>query len=798
MNAPSAPMPDPTIPSWTRLPALFLCVSTLTWSAPRSLQASDSSSPQPQTEVGLEFFEQRIRPVLATHCYSCHAATAKIVRGGLLLDSRDAMRKGGDSGPAVVPGRPEESLILQALKHETVEMPPDQMLPDPVITDFETWIRQGAPDPRTQAAPVARPPVDWDKAKQHWAFQPLSDPVPPDSGESSWVRNGIDAFVLQQLTAQGLKPADAASRRTLIRRATFDLIGLPPTVDEINDFLADESPDSFQKVVERLLASPHYGERWGRHWLDLVRYADTNGADENHALPNAWKYRDWVVRMINQDLPLDEFIVRQLAGDLLPVPADEREAGDLLTATGMLVIGPKMLAEQDKDKMIIDMVDEQIDTVGRTMLGLTIGCARCHDHKFDPLSSRDYYALAGIFYSTQTMADRAFVSKWMERPLPSKDLEARRAAHQQKIDAARDELKRLESGGGAEDQIKQKKAELEQLEKDLPPLDMVMAAQDAEAADLPVHLRGNHLTPGPEKIRRGMPAVLTAVAAAPVIDANSSGRLELARWLVSRQNPLTARVMVNRIWMWHFGQPLMRSPSNWGLQADPPADPQLLDWLAQELIRRQWSLRDMHRLIMLSATWQMSSQSRPEAEQTDPENRLWWRQNRRRLEAELIRDAVLAVGGGLDRSLGNVAENTDAPRRSIYLPINRSALYEMFSTFDYVETANHIEQRPVTTVPQQALFLLNSPMVHEQARRLASQVLSHSSADEGDVPLIAELFQRLYGRLPEDAEARRSSLFLSEADQLLGHVTDPQERRLQAWAGLCRTLMAGNEFVYVD
>lgn len=756
--------------------------------------AQESSSAQQ-----IEFFEARIRPVLAQSCYECHSAESKIVRGGLQLDSRQAGLTGGDSGPAIVPGRPEESLLIEALKHESVEMPPDSKLSDQVIADFEEWIRQGAADPRDEVKTGKLQPVDWEAAQEHWAFQSIGDPQPPAIEDSSWARTPLDRFVLRGLQQAGLQPAEMADKRTLLRRATFDLTGLPPTREEVDAFLADSAPDSFARVVERLLDSPRYGERWGRHWLDLVRYATSNGADENHPLPNAWRYRDWVVRMINQDLPMDQFIVRQLAGDLLPVPDDEQLAGDLLTATGMLVIGPKMLAEQDKDKMIIDIVDEQVDTIGRTMLGLTIACARCHDHKFDPIAASDYYALAGILYSTQSMANRDFVSKWMERPLPSQAISAQRAAHQLKIDAAKAELEQLASPDDDE-AIQQKKATLEELEKEMPPFEMVMAAQDGEPQDLPIHLRGNHLQPSPDKVPRGMPAILTRVASAPEIPAESSGRLELARWLVSPDNPLTARVMVNRVWMWHFGEPLMRSPSNWGLRAEAPSHPELLDWLARELMRSGWSLKAMHRTIMLSSTYQMSSRPQPEIQQRDPENLLLSRQNRRRLEAEPVRDSILFVGGGLDQTMGNIAEDVDAQRRAIYLPVNRAALYEMFSTFDYVETANHIEQRPVTIVPNQALFFMNSTLVHDQARRLIEQL----PTGDPDVPLqelgevVSELFERLYARPPNSLEVQRALRFLDETEQVLASVEDLRERRLRAWAALGRTLMAGNEFVHVD
>jgi hypothetical protein len=468
----------------------------------------------------------------------------------------------------------------------------------------------------------------------------------------------------------------------------------------------------------------------------------------------------------------------------------------------MLVIGPKMLAEQDKDKMIIDIVDEQIDTVSRTMLGLTVGCARCHDHKFDPVSTRDYYALAGIFYSTQSMADRAFVSNWMERPLPSTDIETRRKAHQPLIDQARAEFERLKSelkDENAEPVRKQKEA-LEKLEKEMPQFEMVMSVLDAEPKNLPVHIRGNHLAPGPEPVPRAMPSILTEVHAAPSIETPRSGRLELANWLVAPDHPLTTRVLMNRVWMWHFGKPLMRSPSNFGLQSEPPSHPELLDWLARELIRKNWSLKEMHKLILLSDTWQMSSQASGTDEERDPDNRLVRRQNRRRLEAEPVRDSILLAGGELDLTQGNIAPNTEAKRRAIYLPIDRSALYEMFSTFDYVETANHIEQRPATTVPQQALFIMNSSLVYQQSANMAAMILKEASFEspEGQRRMIEMAFERLYSRLPTDAEVVRSEQFLSDADQQLSRIADPVARKHQAFAGLCRSLMAGNEFLFVD
>lgn len=822
---------------------VFAVLATPLLATAQSLEPTGPASESASREI--EFFESKIRPVLVEHCYSCHAADSKIIRGGLMVDSRDALLEGGDSGPAVVPGNAAESLILSALKHESFEMPPDVKLPDAVITDFEQWISRGAVDPRDVG--TAEPPrgVDFEAAKSHWAFQGIADPQPPTVADESWIQNPIDRFVLAKLESENMKPRPRADKVTLLRRATFDLIGLPPTIEQVDTFLADDSPDAFANVIDGLLQSPHYGERWGRHWLDLVRYADTNGADENHQLPNAWLYRDWVVRMINHDLPLDQFMIEQLAGDLLPKTGDEQTDGDRLTATGMLVIGPKMLAEQDKDKMIIDIVDEQIDTVTRTMLGLTIGCARCHDHKFDPISAKDYYALAGIFYSTKTMADRAFVSNWMERPLPSAAIETQRAEHQKKIDAAKAELASLESSlknqtetlaqkqtqrdaatddaategdRPTQEELDAIKAELEtfkqkveaqkktveEIEKAMPAFTMVMAADEATPADLPIHIRGNHLTLAEGKVSRGMPEILTSVASPPAIPAEQSGRLQLAHWLVSPDHPLTSRVMANRIWMWHFGQALMRSPSNFGLRAETPTHPELLDFLASRLIKDGWSLKRMHRLIMSSSTYQMASdvdfaEAIQYAEQ-DPDNRLLWRRNRRRLEAEPVRDAVLCVGGGLDTKIGGKAPDVNANRRAVYLPINRAALYEMFSTFDYVETANHIEQRPTTTVPHQALFLLNSPIVHKQATAIAKEVIENHESTEARIDAI---FRALYARRPTDAEMSRSVDFIAAAEveleslQAVPQRTVPQ-RTVQVWSALCRSMMAGNEFVYID
>ncbi len=489
------------------------------------------------------FFETRIRPALVKHCYSCHSSDAKILRGGLSLDSKQGWLIGGDSGPAVVAGEIDNSLLIAAIKYESLEMPPEKQLDDETIADFERWVDRGAYDPRVGSTPQTR--IDPVAAADHWAFQPLESPAIPET-QDDWVQNPIDAFVLQKLNNLDWRPAPKADKYTLIRRATFDLIGLPPSIEEIESFVNDDSPDSYSKVIDRLLASPHYGQRWGRHWLDLVRYADTNGADENHDMPNAWRYRDWVFRALNRDLPLDDFIVQQMAGDLLCEDQDEPIIADLITATGMLVIGPKMLAEQDKEKMRIDIVDEQIDTVTRTMLGMTIACARCHDHKFDPITTEDYYALAGIFASTRTMQHNDFVSKWMERDLPSTRIDGLRSAHQVKIDAAQSQLDTLVAKANelllaklATEQLPEKCEEqypdetkteiaaaqeaLKRLQTAMPPYDSAMAVSDANPVDVAVHIRGSHLNKTLQPTPRGAPKRLTQSSPITAIPRDRSG-----------------------------------------------------------------------------------------------------------------------------------------------------------------------------------------------------------------------------------------------------------------------------------
>lgn len=766
-----------------------------------------------------QFFETKIRPVLVKQCYQCHSANSKIIQGGLRLDHRAGLLKGGDSGPAVVPGNAAGSVLVSALKYDGVEMPPSGKLAPNVIADFEKWIANGAHDPRqeTTAAAQLTPPT-LEAAKTHWAFQPVHRLNPPQVQHSAWVSNPIDNFVAAKFEAAGLSPANPASKARLIRRATFDLIGLPPTPEEVAAFEADKSPGAFSKVVERLLASPQYGERWGRHWLDLARYADTNGGDENHSFPNAWRYRDYVIRAFNNDLPYNVFIQQQLAGDLLPPASNEAEKVDQIAATSFLVIGPKNLAEQDKPKMISDIVDEQIDTVGRTFLGLTTGCARCHDHKFDPIPTSDYYALAGIFSSTKTMANVDFVSQWQERDLPSAEFERATVAHKQQIEAERAQLHKLEVAGDSKlspAQRKLKNAErrklyspelqklvetalknLEFLKTHFPERPRAMAVTEGAIQDVPIHIRGNHLTLAAEKTPRGVIQATQWALPAPKISPAHSGRLELANWLVSPQHPLTARVMANRIWQKHFGRGIVASASNFGLKGDAPTNPELLDWLASEFMAQNWSIKHLHRMIMLSSTYAMSVEADTVAERKDPSNLLLSHQNRRRLEAEAIRDSICAVAGVLDPKQGGVEHYARSPRRSIYQFINRSAVNDMFATFDYYDASSHVDERSNTTVPQQALFMLNSLLVEQHAQLLANnKVLWLPGATDAD--RVQQLYQRLYARAAKPAEVTRALNRLEKLQPQLASLPEVQ-RRAASWAWLCRTLIAGNEFLFID
>jgi hypothetical protein len=777
----------------------------------------------PTAEQG-RFFETSVRPLLAAHCYRCHGPDKQ--KAGLRLDSLAAILKGGKSGPAVVPDRPENSRLLRAVGYqdEALQMPPAGKLADRQVADLTRWVRSGAPWPETAA-------TDGRKAGEgHWAFRPPAETPPPAVRDASWVRTPIDHFILAKLEAAGMRPAPPADRRTLIRRATFDLTGLPPTPGEIDAFLKDDSPGGFPKLVDRLLASPAYGERWGRHWLDVARYADSNGLDENVAYGNAWRYRDYVVAAFNNDKPYDRFVLEQLAGDLLP-GGDESTRHERLVATGFLSLGPKVLAEVDEKKMEMDIVDEQIDTVGKAFLGLTLGCARCHDHKFDPIDTEDYYALAGVFTSTRTMENFTKVARWYENPLPTAADRERLAAHarevarqkeaiQAAVRRAQERLRANPPPGPAQPpkdpealfpdeakaELKRLREELAKIEKAAPEVPSAMGAAEGTVADVAVHVRGSHLKLG-KVVHRRVPRVL-AGAQALSFDARQSGRLQLARWMADPAHPLTARVMVNRVWRWHFGRGLVRTPDNFGLLGEPPTHPELLDWLATRFVSGGWSVKALHRSILLSNTYQMSSTPDGRAPERDPDNRLHGRAEVRRLEAEAIRDSLLAVGGTLDRTTGgsllqvknrdylfdHTSRDTtryDSRRRALYLPVIRNNLYDVFGLFDATDATVLSGDRATTTVATQALFLLNSDFVLR-----ASEDLAASLGADDEAGRIRRLYARAYGREATPTEVARGMQLVQDAERGLKE-SDAAKRRLRAWACLCQVVLAADEFVYV-
>ncbi|HUE74596.1 MAG TPA: PSD1 and planctomycete cytochrome C domain-containing protein [Pirellulaceae bacterium] len=790
------------------------------------LAADDGAAAQAPTAEQVKFFETSVRPVLVEHCHKCHGE--KKQWASLRLDSRAAVLRGGDSGPAVVPGKPAESLLIRAVKHEedVSPMPEDGKLTERQIADLVQWVEMGAPYPEAPAT-AART-----GDKNHWAFHP---PVPqplPAVKNAAWPQSAVDPFVLARIEAAGLAPAELADKRTLVGRVTFDLTGLPPTPEEVDQFVADEQPDALARLVDRLLASPAYGERWGRHWLDVARYADSNGLDENVAHGNAFRYRDYVVAAFNADKPLDRFVVEQLAGDLLPAES-EPQRHEQLIATGFLTIGPKVLAEVDEAKMQMDIVDEQIDAVGRVFIGLTLGCARCHDHKFDPILAADYYGLAGIFKSTRAMESYKKVAKWHENPLPSREAHALQAeydaqvkAQQQAIDAlvakADEEVRKEKAGAALPDkleplysdankaELKKMREELTTLQKNPPELPSAMGVAEDQVMDVAIHIRGNPLKLG-DVVERHTPPVMRGPAP-PQFGPSTSGRLELAQWLVDAQHPLTSRVIVNRVWRWRFGHGIVRSTDNFGLLGEPPSHPELLDWLSQRLVADGWSLKRLHRLLLASSTYQQASETAAERLAADPENRLFSRASVRRLEAEEVRDSLLSVSGQLDRTLGGSLlkvknrgyffdhtsiDLTDynSRRRSLYLPVVRNNVYDLFQLLDFPDPAIPSGDRATTTVAPQALLMLNSDLVMQSADELAGRLLAESVDDE---QRLARLYAIAYGREATAEERQANRAFLAEVDQsLAAKEPDADKRRRQAWAVLCHTVIAASEFIYV-
>lgn len=670
----------------TLLAAAALIAAGLVCLWPRSAKAGDIPSG--------DFFEAKIRPLLVANCYQCHGP--KKQESDLRLDSREAAMKGGSDGAVIVPGQPEKSLLVQAIRYQgDTKMPPTKPLPPEQVAILTTWIKVGAPWPETPSTgPIAGDGKSPTK-KRSWAFDPVREPALPSVKDSLWVQSPIDAFVLAKLEEKGLSPAPPADRQTLIRRVTFDLIGLPPTPAEVESFVNDSSPGAFERVVDRLLASPHYGERWGRYWLDLARYGDNKGYTGDgtpRELAGAYLYRDWVINAFNSDLPYDQFIVKQIAADRLP-HTDNRD----LAAMGFLTVGRTFIGDQQL------VIDDQIDVVSRGLLGLTVTCARCHNHKFDPIPTADYYSLYGVFAASEEG----------EVPLAKKSSA------------------------------------------------IVLAEFDRPPQPNPhIFIRGNAANVGAEVPRQFL-QVLSPPNRKPFHDG--SGRLELARDIASPTNPLTARVLVNRVWLHHFGAGLVRSPSDFGVRSDPPSHPELLDYLASRFVKDGWSIKRLQRLIVLSSVYQQSSNGSPKAELADPENRLLSHFNRQRLDFEAMRDALLSAGGGLDETIGGPSLNLLAApfirRRSIYCYIDRQNLQGLLRTFDFASPDAHSPMRHVTTIPQQALFMMNSPFVVEQAERLVARPEIVSAPDS--VERIRRMYQIVFSREPSADEISVARQYLA-------------------------------------
>ncbi|MBA4020642.1 MAG: hypothetical protein C0483_26075 [Pirellula sp.] len=815
------------------------------------------------TPAGIEHFEKKIRPVLTQHCYKCHSAAASSIKGELRLDTRDGVRKGGESGAAVVPGDSQSSLLMEALRFEGLEMPPTGKLTDEQIADFAAWIDMGAPDPRTGNG--AKKKLDLASARQFWAYQLPKKPALPAVQNSEWAATDVDRFLLAAMEKQGLKPAADADKLTWLRRVTFDLVGLPPTLSEVDAYLADTSAGADAAVVDRLLASPQFGERWGRHWLDVARYGESTGKERNIPYTHAWRYRDWVIDAVNADKPYTLFIKEQIAGDLMPA-ANPQQHNTQSIATGFLALGPKSVNERNAEQYLMDAVDDQIDVTTRAFLATTVGCARCHDHKFDPIPTSDYYALAGIFRSTEALSGvvgrsskgvkNDYSGELMPltataspsgnaKPAPaatmSKEAQTEYAKISKQLAQRREKLERLVKSVKGSATSKNAKAEAkkeykrltEQVERDEKALaelkagpkpaggaadSFAMGVRDvAQPADTEIRTRGEPEEKG-AVVPRGFVQVLKS-SGTPKVDPRHSGRLQMAEWIASRENPLTARVMVNRVWYHLFGRGIVETVDNFGALGEEPSHPELLDYLAVSFMDHGWSLKKAVRELVLSRAYRMSSDHDADNYAKDPGNKFFWRMNRRRLDAEAIRDATLAVGGSLDLSrptgspIANLSTATEigkrgsiedlsdavAHHRSVYLPLIRNGMPEVLAVFDVADPSLIVGQREVTTVATQALFLMNSPLVLEQAQAAAKRVTSSTSdAARG----VEAAYRLILQRPPTSDEIRLGKQFVVEYGQVVDGQVDGKTKNVSpstdaAWTALCQTLMSSAEFRYL-
>ncbi len=907
------------------------------------------SHAQEASRKDIDFFETNVRPLLVKHCYECHSG--KEQNGGLRLDFRETTLKGGDSGSPLMPGNPDASLLVKAVRYnnQDLQMPPKGPILPSEIAILEEWIASGAHDPRTmtntEGQPMASPKgMSIEAGRQFWSLLPIANPKLPSNKSSEWAKTPIDQFILDRLERENLQPAPTADRASLIRRVTLDMTGIPPTPDEIEAFTKCESPNAYAELIDRLLASPQYGVHWGRHWLDVARYADSNGLDENIAFGNAWRYRDYVIQCFNADKPIDQFFVENIAGDLIPDSNLES-----ITGTGFLVLGAKVLAEPDREKLVMDTIDEQLDTIGKAFMGMTMGCARCHDHKFDPIKQADYYALAAIFKSTKTFGDTNFgaIKHWHEISFADKaereslkKVNAEIAKHQgalstfksnafnklrtqvrgqaadyliaatkispemtlqevaaiaeptglhprvlfhcrrqlsfqtehplflkwheflkandtmqmgeyyrdlfQRTEAALADAKKKDPATKKLDdpELEVARAELYNLtgflavppkpefafdeatlqeigklatearlaESFAPDESAVMGVNDGQVlTGLPLHIRGNHRNLG-DVVPRDFPEVMRPPHESPILSRKQSGRLEFARWLTSPNHPLTARVFVNRVWRWHFGKGLVETTENFGALGDRPSHPELLDYLARSFVESGWSLKELHRLILRSSTYQMSihNEATETAAIVDPENRLLSRFHPQRMTAEQIRDSILSVCGQLDLRLNGKSvplrnrqfvfdhtsiDNTryDSLRRAAFLPVIRNNVYTLFEQFDFPDPTMPTGSRNTTTVAPQALLLMNSELVINAAKRLASQVCSSVSSPSERIDL---LYREVHGRQVSPHERERALAFVASGSSS-GESLNEEGAVQENWFLLSQSLLLSNEFIFI-
>ena len=872
-----------------------LCLGIL----PASLQAND-------------FFETKIRPVLAEHCYRCHSVEAqknKKLKGGLLLDSKAGVAAGGESGPTLVPGKPDQGTLLKALHFsDELKMPPAGKLPDKVVADFEAWIKMGAPDPRDGKITTAST-IDLAKGRQFWSFQPVRlYPAPTVTNPKAAVLNDVDRFLVAKLQEKGVQQNPPADRRTLIRRASFDLTGLPPTPEEVDAFVADQRPEAYRELVDRLLASPHYGERWARYWLDVARYAE----DQAHTFgvaprTSAWRYRDWVIQALNTDMPYDRFVRLQIAGDLMD--PSEGDPFTRLGGLGFLGLGAEYYKNSAREQAIADELDDRVDTLTRGFLGLTVACARCHDHKFDPIPQRDYYSLAGI-YNGSSLGDRTlatpqeeeryrssekrvkdqeaainkwlkersdqrgrdeigrtalylttawrlhaftkagrkisvadaarkdglvpyFLERWVKFTEPSskvpdflKDFAAtklpsgpfktladvtvpesiQQLAQRVQGQAQKDQGKLLLQGNNAplvvnpaeyektlltaeqKPQLAEMQAEMERRKKAMPPPLPVVHVLAGGGQTMKVFVRGNPLKPG-DPAPKGFLQVLPAP---PPASPKDYTRLDLANAIASKDNPLTARVIVNRVWQQHFGKGLVGTSSNFGSLGDRPQNAELLDNLTARFLAAGWSLKWLHREILLSAAYQESSSASKVNAEIDPGNSLLWQGRRHRLDVEAWRDTLLAVAGTLDPAQGGPTfdlNDANSRRRTVYARISRHELNELLRLFDFPDANVTSAGRNSTTVPQQQLFVLNSDFMANQARAFAVRA---QKAGSGELEQIRAAYRIAFQRLPTTQEIQLGQAFLA------GKPAEGGRDRLSRWEQYAQALLASNEILYVD